>query len=93
MQLGGTSKLRSHWEDIVHIVTKKADNIPVYDIKPEHCNNMKTKWVHQNIIMPCNLLPANEYKKEHKNKKPKPFSGKVDRSHSVEESDFDKEIM
>ena len=38
---GGTGKLRSHWEDTIYIVTKKADNIPVYDIKPEHCNDVK----------------------------------------------------
>ena len=60
----GTGKLRSHWEDIIYIVTKKVDNMPVYDSKPEHCNNVKSKRVHQNIIMPCNLLPANEYKKK-----------------------------
>ena len=29
---GGTGKFTSHWEDIIYIVTKKADNIPVYDI-------------------------------------------------------------
>ena len=63
---GGSGKLRSRWEDIIYIVTKKADNIPVYDIKPEHCNNVKTKRLHQNIIMPCNLLPADEYKKKTK---------------------------
>ena len=63
---GGTGKLKAHWEDIIYIVTKKADNILVYDIKPEHCNNVKTKRVHRNIVMPCNLLLANEYKKKTK---------------------------
>ena len=57
---GGTGKLRSHWEDTIYIVTKKADNIPVYDIKPEHCNDVKVERVHRNIIMPWNSLPANE---------------------------------
>ena len=74
-------------------MTEKANNIPLYDIKPENCNNVKTKRVHQNIIMPCNLISANEYKKEHINKKSKPFSDKVDRSQSVEESDSDSEIV
>ena len=32
--------------------------------------------------MPCSLLPASEHKKEHRNKKSKPFSDKVDRSQS-----------
>ena len=74
-------------------MTKKADNIPVYDIKPEHCNNVKTKRVHRNIVMPCNLLLANKYKKKNKNKKSKSFSDKVDRSQSVEGSDSDSEIL
>ena len=90
---GGTSKLRPNREDIIYIMTKKADNIPVYDIKPDHCNDVKTRQVHWNIIMPCNLLPANECKKEHIHQKPQPFSDKVDRSQSIEESDSDSEIV
>lgn len=43
---GGTSKLRPNREDIIYIMTKKADNIPVYDIKPDHCNDVKTRQVH-----------------------------------------------
>ena len=43
--------------------------------------------------MPCNLLPANECKKEHIHQKPQPFSDKVDRSQSIEESDPDSEIV
>ena len=89
----GTSKLRSHWEDIIEIATQKADNIPVYDIKPKHCNDVKTKRVHRKIIMPCNLLPGNECKKEYIYKKPQPFSDKLDQSHPVEESDSDSDIV
>ena len=40
-----------------------------------------------------NQTSANEYKKEHINKMSKPFSGKVYKSHSVEESDSDSEIV
>ena len=54
---------------------------------------MKAKRVHRNIIMPCNLLPANECEKKNKNKKSKPFSDKVERHQSVEESDSDNEIV
>ena len=89
----GTSKLRSHWEDIIEIATQKADNMPVYDIKPKHCNDVKTKRVHRKIIMPCNLLPGNECKKKYIYKKLQPFSDKVDQSHPVEESDSDSEIV
>ena len=55
---GSTGKLRSQWKDA--ILPKKADNTTVYNIKPENCNNVKTKRGHRNIIVPCNLLSANE---------------------------------
>ena len=44
---GGSGKLRTHCEDTIYIVTKKADNIPVYDIKSEDCNNVKIKQVQE----------------------------------------------
>ena len=40
-----------------------------------------------------NQTSANAYKKEHINKKSKPFSDKVDKSQSVEESGSDSEIV
>lgn len=43
---------------------QKADNTPFYTAKPENCN-VKTKISASNIIMSCNLLPANENKKTH----------------------------
>ena len=39
------------------------------------------------------LLLANEYQKKKKNKSSKPFSDKVDRSQSVEESGSDSDIV
>ena len=32
---GGPGKLRSHWEDIVHVVVNRKPDSPVYEIKPE----------------------------------------------------------
>ena len=35
-ECGGTGKLRSHWEDRIHVVvTRKGDDSPVYEVKPE----------------------------------------------------------
>ena len=43
---GGTRKLRSHWEGTVYVVMKKAENIPVFDIKPLVGKNTKSTGVH-----------------------------------------------
>lgn len=89
---GGTGKLRSHWEDTVYIVTKKAENIPVFDIKPVDGSNSKSKRVHRNIIMPCNQLPiTNEKTKINKTN----INNKVnsEKSQVVDESDSDSEYV
>ena len=89
---GGTGKLRSHWEDTVYIVTKKAENVPVFDIKPVDGRNTKSKWVHRNIIMPCNQLPIiNENNKTDKAYKNNKYASK--KSQLVEDSDSDSEYV
>ena len=55
---GGTGKLRAHWENTIYVVVGKEDNLPVYKIKSENSKGTRTKKVHHNIIIPCNLLPA-----------------------------------
>ena len=52
---GGPGKLRSHWEERIHVVvSRKGDNNPVYEIKPEI-----GPWWNKNatLLRPCNHLP------------------------------------
>ncbi len=54
---GGTGKLRSWWEDDVHVVVrKKDDNIPVYTVKRENGKG-KERILHRNLLLPCEHLP------------------------------------
>ena len=56
---GGTGKLRSFWEEKVYKVVEAVEGIPVFVIKPE--NGGRSKRVHRNDILRCNLiLPMEE---------------------------------
>ena len=55
---GGTGKLRSHWENEVHVVVgKKDENIPVYTVKAENGKG-KERVLHINLLLSCEHLPS-----------------------------------
>ena len=57
IQTGGPGKLRSHWEDRVHVVvSRKGDDSPVYEVKPE-VGSGGNRILHRNLLLPCNYLP------------------------------------
>ena len=54
---GGPDKLRSHWEDRVHIVVShKGEDSHVYEVKPEGGTGA-TRILHKNLLLPCSHLP------------------------------------
>lgn len=56
---GGPGKLRAHWEEAVHIVVKKLDSLPVYEIRPENSDKPR-RTIHRNLLLPCNFLPMDQ---------------------------------
>ena len=55
---GGPGKLRSHWEDKIHIVvSRKGEDSPVYEVKPE-VGTGGNRILHRNLLLPCNNLPV-----------------------------------
>lgn len=57
---GGPGKLRSYWEDQVHVVvSQKGEDSPVYEVKPERGTG-RCRILHRNMLMPCNALPLDE---------------------------------
>ena len=56
---GGPGKLRSFWEDDIHVVIKrKSPESPVYEIKPERGEGRKNRVLHCNLLLPCEYLPS-----------------------------------
>ena len=56
---GGPGKLRSFWEDDIHVVVKrKSPESPVYEIKPERGEGRKNRVLHRNLLLPCEYLPS-----------------------------------
>ena len=54
---GGTGKMRSHWEQDVHvIVSKMNDDLPVYAVRPEKGGG-RERVLHRNLLFPCDHLP------------------------------------
>ena len=55
---GGPGKLRSHWEDRIHVViSRKGEDSPVYEVKPK-TGPGGARILHRNLLLPCNHLPV-----------------------------------
>ena len=53
---GGPGKLRSYWEDKVHVaVHRKSPDSPVYQLKPEK-KFKPIRTLHRNLLFPCGTL-------------------------------------
>ena len=51
---GGPGKLRSYWEDKVHVHRKSPDS-PVYQLNPEN-GTEPIRTLHRNLLFPCGTL-------------------------------------
>ena len=88
----GPSKLRSYWEDTVHVVVSQKAESPVYIVKPESGEG-RERTLHRNLLLPCNLLVNSEDSKEKNRRQATHSRNKPSQSHSInvdtEDSDTD----
>lgn len=55
---GGTSKLRSHWEDCIYKVVRQVNkDLPIYEVVPEQGKGRDSRILHRNLLLPCTHLP------------------------------------
>ena len=52
---GGTTKLNSHWEEKIYVVTDKRQDIPIFKVKPVDSSG-KERILHRNLLIKCNQL-------------------------------------
>lgn len=56
VRLRGKHKLADKWEADVHIVVKRAGDLPVYTVRPENREG-PTRTLHRDLLLSCSFLP------------------------------------
>ena len=54
---GGPGKLRNFWEDEIHVVARKGEGSPVYEVRPKSSKG-RSRTLHRNLLLPCDYLPS-----------------------------------
>lgn len=55
VRLRGKHKLANRWDPVVHVVVKRAGELPVYTVKPEKQDGPQ-RTLHRDLLLPCGFL-------------------------------------
>ena len=93
---GGPGKLRSFWEENIHVVVKQVKDLPIYEIRPESGKG-RSRTLHRNMLFQCDELPVDRpveerKKKFRKKKKPDPKVAEEPRTNPMIEEQVTKKV-
>ncbi|CAI5682211.1 unnamed protein product [Oreochromis niloticus] len=71
VRIRGKHKLADKWESTVHVVVKKAGDLPVYTVRPENGEGPK-RTLHRDLLLPCGFLAAPTEERAHPKRARKP---------------------
>ncbi|XP_030582401.1 uncharacterized protein LOC115778497 [Archocentrus centrarchus] len=57
VRLRGKNKLADKWEADIHVVVRRAGDLPVYVVKPESKEG-PSRTLHRDLLLPCGFLPV-----------------------------------
>ncbi|XP_038124076.1 uncharacterized protein LOC119771905 isoform X2 [Cyprinodon tularosa] len=57
VRLRGKNKLADKWEADIHVVVKRAGDLPVYTVRPESKQG-PSRTLHRDLLLPCSFLPV-----------------------------------
>ncbi|KAE8287205.1 hypothetical protein D5F01_LYC15174 [Larimichthys crocea] len=86
VRIRGKHKLADKWEADIHIVVKRAGDLPVYTVKPEGKDG-PTRTLHRNLLLPCGFLPVAESEQPLKQTVNKPRTRRQSRMEVTDESE------
>lgn len=70
VRIRGKHKLADRWESTIHVVVKRAGDLPVYTVRPEN-KESPLRTLHRDLLLPCGFLSAT---KEEEPVRPKPIN-------------------
>lgn len=83
VKLRGKHKLANRWEDDVYVVLRKADELPVYTVKPEG-KERPVRTLHRDLLLPCSFIPTTEPTEKNSHK---PLTKRTTRHSEIQEDE------
>lgn len=94
VRIRGKHKLADKWESTVHVVVKKAGDLPVYTVRPENGEGPK-RTLHRDLLLPCGFLaaPTEERAQPKRARKPRTRQNTPNSTTELDQSSDEEDIV
>ncbi|CAI5655207.1 unnamed protein product [Oreochromis niloticus] len=94
VRIRGKHKLADKWESTVHVVVKKAGDLPVYTVRPENGEGPK-RTLHRDLLLPCGFLaaPTEEHAQPKRARKPRTRQNTPNSTTELDQSSDEEDIV